>query len=123
MWPVTVPVAFSMSWSCSLLIMLWPNMMAARPQAMEAVVIRLRRKLRQMLRQARVSTLGPALLQAAEAEEVVGERDVELEQLVDEGRLLALLARRDALELGRQHAAAEQLHVGEGDRADELAAL
>ncbi len=54
-WPVKEPVAFSTSWYCSERIMLCPNISAARPQAMEATLIVLRRPLRQTLRQARRS--------------------------------------------------------------------
>src|SRR3569832_179992 len=122
-WPVKEPVAFSTSWFCRDLIMLWPNMIAARPKPMAATLIRLRRPLRHTLRQARRSTLGASLLQALVAEEVVGERQVELELVVDERRALARLVGRHADELGRHAAAAQDLHVGEGDGADQLAAL
>src|SRR5579885_1545849 len=85
-------VSLSMSCCWTLFIMLWPNMMAARPEAIDAVVMRLRRRLRQTLRQARISMVARSSvdspLQAGQAEEAVLELDVEIEGVVLHGRRL-----------------------------------
>src|ERR1700722_17874902 len=108
-WPVKEPVAFSMSWYWRERIMLWPNMIAARPKPIAATLIRLRRPLRHTLRQARRSTLGASLLQALVAEEIVLEREVELEFLVCKSRALALLAGGHAGQLRRHAPSAQDL--------------
>src|ERR1700722_7325909 len=97
-WPVKEPVAFSMSWYCRERIMLWPNMIAARPKPIAATLIRLRRPLRQTLRQARRSISAARLLKALVTEEIVLERKVELQLRILQRRALVFLAAGHALQ-------------------------
>src|SRR5262245_4569090 len=98
--------------------------MPATPTPSADIVMTERRALRHTLRQAMVSSMASllSLLQAPQAEGVVGHVDIELDRLVRDGGLSALLG-RVGLELHGEGAPADLLQVGVRHAAREHALL
>src|SRR5215470_5145251 len=93
---------------------------AITPIATASSEMIVRRRLRQMLRQASRSSMASSpSLQAGEAERVVGDLDVELHRIVDDRGLAPRLGGDDRHPRG-ERAPADRAQVGEPHRARDL---